>query len=568
MESILSFCFFSSFLLFSSIELSLSENTLSPEIFTHDGKTSNLPSQSYELGFFSPGNSNRMYLGICCEKTETLQDRVVWVATRDNPFIDPLIRLLDTSDLPQLCLTSFSLDCKSGDIFLQLAGIRYYESTKYAKECEADCLNNCPCRAYGNPKESKGDRSCWMFFVDLNEVKKYDEDDERQESHLIEKKRRITIVIISSISGIFILGPVSCVIWSKTQRRVDHLAGQENRMDDFEVPLFDLSTVMTATNNFSEQNLIGAGGFGPVYKGKLSTGEKIAVKTLSKNSKQGNEEFRNEAILIAKLQHKNLVGLLGICVQGEERLLIYEYMKNKSLDFFIFDRKKAPLLAWEKRFEIIMGIARGLLYLHQDSRVQIIHRDLKASNILLDDNLNPKISDFRSARIFVADDEEVKTNRITGTCGYISPEYEIDGIFSVKSDVFSFGVLLLEIVSGKKNRGFSHPAHNHSLLGHAWLLWKESRALELLDPCLEDSCVESQVLRCVHVGLLCVQRSATDRPAASFAVLMLANIGATLPQPKQPGFFVERSSADMVAKSKMTEPHTVNSVTITELHGR
>lgn len=134
-----------------------------------------------------------MYLGICCEKTETLQDRVVWVATRDNPFIDPLIRLLDNSDLSQLCLTSFSLDCNSGDKFLQLAGIRLltsaklsnYESIKHARECEADCLNNCPCRACGNPKESKGDRSCSMFFVDLNEVKKYNEDNERQGSDFL-----------------------------------------------------------------------------------------------------------------------------------------------------------------------------------------------------------------------------------------------------------------------------------------------------------------------------------------------------------------------------------------------
>ncbi|KAK4852040.1 hypothetical protein QYF36_020558 [Acer negundo] len=211
--------------------------------------------------------------------------------------------------------------------------------------------------------------------------------------------------------------------------------------EDVDVHLFDLSTIATATNNFSRENLIGAGGFGPVYKGTLSTGEEVAVKRLSNNSGQGAEEFRNEVNLIAKLQHRNLVGLLGSCIQGEERLLIYEYMPNKSLDYFVFDQKKAGLLTWQRRFDIVMGIARGLL----------------------------------------GDDKEAKTNRVIGTYGYMSPEYTIDGTFSVKSDVFSFGVFLLEIISGKKNRGFSHPAHHHNLLGHAWLLWNEMRALELMD---------------------------------------------------------------------------------------
>ncbi|XP_031276460.1 putative cysteine-rich receptor-like protein kinase 35 [Pistacia vera] len=166
---------------------------------------------------------------------------------------------------------------------------------------------------------------------------------------------------------------------------------------------------MTATKNFSEEDFIGVGGFDSVYKGILSNGEEIAVKRLSKNSRQGGEEFRNEATLIAKLQYKNLVAFLGCCSQGEERLLIYEYMPNKSLNYFIFDPKKRELLTWPKQFEIVMGIARGLVYLHQDSKLQIIHRHLKASNILLDKYLNPKISDFGLARIFRDDVEDAKT---------------------------------------------------------------------------------------------------------------------------------------------------------------
>ncbi|KAJ4827876.1 hypothetical protein Tsubulata_036232, partial [Turnera subulata] len=297
-----------------------------------------------------------------------------------------------------------------------------------------------------------------------------------------------------------------------------HFIGKENEADVEEMHFFNLDTIATATNNFSDANKIGEGGFGSVYKGTLLTGKEIAVKKLSKNSRQGAEEFRNEASLISKLQHKNLVGLIGTCTDGEDRMLIYEH-------------------------SIILGISRGLLYLHQDSKLQVIHRDLKPSNILLDSKLNPKISDFGLAKIFGDDHgDQAKTNRVVGTYGYMSPEYAIIGIFSIKSDVFSLGVLLLEIISGKKNRGFSHVDHHHNLLGHAWLLWSQGRALELMDSTLEDSCVNSQVIKCIHVGLLCVQNFPDDRPEMSTVVLMLTNEEAVLPQPKQPGFFGDTSS--------------------------
>ncbi|KAF3954775.1 hypothetical protein CMV_019928 [Castanea mollissima] len=289
----------------------------------------------------------------------------------------------------------------------------------------------------------------------------------------------------------------------------------ERKKEDVDVPLFNFTTVATATNKFSPANVIGAGGFGPVYKGRLCNGQDIAVKRLSKNSRQGLEEFKNEVVLIAKLQHKNLVKLLGYCVEGDEKILIYEYMPNKSLDCFIFEQNDT-LLAWPKRFDIIIGIVRGLLYLHQDSRLQVIHRDLKASNILLDINLNPKISDFGLARTFVGDESEVKTDRVVGTYGYMSPEYAVDGRFSVKSDVFSMGVLMLEIVSAMKIRKFFHPNHHHNLLGHAWLLWKEGKALELSGVSLNSQ-------RGILSVISTLEADVTNRPEKRPKMISVAN---------------------------------------------
>ncbi|KAM0063417.1 putative protein kinase RLK-Pelle-DLSV family [Helianthus debilis subsp. tardiflorus] len=198
--------------------------------------------------------------------------------------------------------------------------------------------------------------------------------------------------------------------------------------EDLELPLFSLSTILHATNNFSFNNKLGEGGFGPVYKGVLEDGQEIAVKRLAKTSTQGLHEFKNEVISISKLQHQNLVKLLGCCIEGDEKMLIYEYMPNRGLDSFIFDTTPKELLGWRARYHIINGIARGLLYLHQDSRLRIIHRDLKASNILLDKDMNPKISDFGMARIFEGDQIEANTNRVVGTYGYMAPEYAGDGI--------------------------------------------------------------------------------------------------------------------------------------------
>ncbi|KAK2976261.1 hypothetical protein RJ640_000798, partial [Escallonia rubra] len=340
----------------------------------------------------------------------------------------------------------------------------------------------------------------------------------------------------------------------------------EATTDELELPLFDFDTIVLATDNFSVANKLGQGGFGCVHKGMLVEGQAIAVKRLSKNSDQGTNEFKNEVRFIARLQHRNLVRLLGCCIDMEEKMLIYEYMEHKSLDSLLFNKEKSSLLNWQRRFNIICGTARGLLYLHQDSRFRIIHRDLKPSNILLDKELNPKISDFGMARIFGGDQTESNTKRVVGTYGYMAPEYAMDGIFSVKSDVFSFGVLVLEIVCGKKNRGFYYTDYQLNLLGHVWKLWRESNGLALMDSSIDGAYSTEVVLRCIQVGLLCVQEQADDRPTMSTVVLMLSSENATLPQPKHPGFSLGRRRLESdSSSSKQDQSCTVNDVTVTIL---
>ncbi|KAF3947648.1 hypothetical protein CMV_026244 [Castanea mollissima] len=330
--------------------------------------------------------------------------------------------------------------------------------------------------------------------------------------------------------------------------------------------IFDLGCIIAATDNFSPINKLGQGGFGSVFKGQLSNGQEVAIKRLSYSSAQGIEEFKNEVLLIAKLQHRNLVKLFGCCIQGEEKMLIYEYMPNKSLDFFIFDHTRSSLLNWGKRFEIIIGIARGILYLHQDSRLKIIHRDLKTSNVLLDGEMNPKISDFGIARISNGDQIQDTTTRVVGTYGYMSPEYAIFGKFSTKSDVFSFGVILLEIVSGKKNNSSYQRHDSLTLIGHVWELWREDRVLDIVDSSMNDSFVSHEVLRCIQIGLLCVQEDAMDRPTM-LAVLLMLSCETTLPSPKQPAFIFRRPTNNLGSITG-ERFYSINDVTITEFEAR
>ncbi|KAK4340564.1 hypothetical protein RND71_039065 [Anisodus tanguticus] len=528
----------------------------------------------------------------------------------------------DLRDGSDGCVRDHDLDCET-DVFNTLENMKLPESgssfvdTKMnLDECKEMCMYNCSCTAYTTANVTGVGSGCVIWTKELVDMRQYSAAEGGQDLYVrvassdaaqsgnvgsedgSGKTKRIAMATgITAGVALVLIGVVSIcllskrkklqgpIIRKKTEQRGSNERSQdllvntaiipnkreisgETVADEFELPLYDLSTLAVATEDFSDANKLGQGGFGCVYKGIIDEGQEIAVKRLSKNSGQGVEEFKNELRLIARLQHRNLVRLLGCCVEMEEKMLIYEYMENKSLDSILFNKQKSVLLDCQRRFSIICGIARGLLYLHQDSRFRIIHRDLKASNILLDKEMIPKISDFGMAKIFGGDETEGNTKRVVGTYGYMSPEYAMDGLFSVKSDVFSFGVLVLEIVTGKKNRGFYFQNNQRNLLGHAWRLWIEGRASELLDSTVGKSFSPCEVMRCIQVGLLCVQEQAEDRPNMATVVLMLGSESTTLPQPKHPGFCLGRRPVDDYSETIYEETFTVNEVTITMLDPR
>ncbi|XP_027185187.1 G-type lectin S-receptor-like serine/threonine-protein kinase At1g11330 [Coffea eugenioides] len=450
-------------------------------------------------------------------------------------------------------------------------------------ECGTQCSNNCPCVAYA----SYPGIGCMHWTGSLIDIQQFPSSDGadlyiRVPYSELGKKRDMKSVIATSViaaSLSFALSAYFCWKWlAKQKGKEDQIslieAGEVYKVESLfshnleqpkleELPLYSYETLANATDDFEPKNELGKGGFGPVYKGKLLNGQQVAVKRLSNSSNQGIKEFMNEVVLISKLQHRNLVRLLGCCVQREEKMLVYEYMPNKSLDFYVIDSKKRNLLDWDRRKFIIEGIGRGLLYLHRDSRLKIIHRDLKLSNILLDEELNPKISDFGLARIFGGNQDQANTNRVVGTYGYMAPEYAMGGQFSEKSDVYSFGILLLEIVSGKKNTSFHYDENKLSLIGYAWKLWNIKQAIKLLDPLLSDPRVEVEVSRYVHAGILCVQESASDRPNMSNVLSMLNSEIAELPPPKLPAY-----TATLGLSESESSQHSVNDVSFTTLQGR
>ncbi|XP_016492886.1 G-type lectin S-receptor-like serine/threonine-protein kinase At4g03230 [Nicotiana tabacum] len=514
----------------------------------------------------------------------------------------------DLNDHSGGCVRRLSLQCGTGKTkgsFLKNSEVTLPEHSQTvaaasAEECHSICLNDCSCNAYAYDTSacliwndellnlmqlSPGDGGGSVIYTRLNALD--------QALGEVTKSGQLAVKLKVIISAVVVLAAVALCSFSYiyyrrkmakrkanqqstegnpvphwTEREAQNLI-YENDKQDIAVPFFHLEKILAATDNFSDAHKLGQGGFGPVYKGIFSGGQEIAVKRLSSQSRQGIDEFRNKVILISKLQHRNLVRLLGYCITGYEQILLYEYMPNKSLDTFIFDQTLSKLLKWKKRFEIISGISRGLLYLHEDSRLRIIHRDLKTSNILLDQEMNPKISDFGLARIVEEKTTEANTKKVVGTYGYMSPEYALEGLFSIKSDVFSLGVVILEIVTGRRNTGFYQSKEASNLLGYAWNFWKEERALHLLDHSLLESCNPKEAMKCINIGLLCVQEDPGDRPTMSNVVTMLRSESMPIPKPNQPAF-VSRKYVSNASPASSAKPHSSSKIelTITMEEGR
>ncbi|XP_073006943.1 probable LRR receptor-like serine/threonine-protein kinase At1g53440 isoform X1 [Typha latifolia] len=336
----------------------------------------------------------------------------------------------------------------------------------------------------------------------------------------IDGKKLSVGAIVGIASGCTVILVTVLVLLLFYLRRKD-TTDNELRGLELQAGYFSLRQIKTATKNFDPTNKIGEGGFGPVYRGVLSDGSVIAVKQLSSKSRQGNREFVNEIGMISALQHPNLVKLFGCCIEGNQLLLIYEYMENNSLARALFGPEEYRLkLDWETRRKICLGIARGLAYLHEESRLKIVHRDIKATNILLDKELNAKISDFGLAKLDEEENTHIST-RIAGTIGYMAPEYAMRGYLTYKADVYSFGVVTLEIVSGMSNTNYRPKEDCVYLLDWAYVLQEQGNLLELVDPTLGSNFSKEEALQMLSLALVCTNPSPTLRPMMSSVVSML-----------------------------------------------
>ncbi|KAH9651115.1 Receptor-like serine/threonine-protein kinase SD1-8 [Citrus sinensis] len=423
-----------------------------------------------------------------------------------------------------------SSDCKSGDQFIKLDDFKAPDLLEVSlndsmnlNQCQAECLKNCSCRAYANSKLTGGGSGCLMWFGDLIDLRK-------PISNLTGQSVYIRVPAPDQenmeTNQDLLAFDINMSITTRTNELCEADGEGNDKSKDSWLPLFSLASVSAATENFSTQCKLGEGGFGPVYKCSV--------------------EF----------YYLHVFNLLSFTLI--------------SIHFGIAtDPKKKRLLGWQARVRIIEGIAQGLLYLHQYSRLRIIHRDLKASNILLDSDMNPKISDFGMAGIFGGDELEGNTKRIVGTYGYMSPEYALEGLYSIKSDVFSFGVLMLETLSSKKNTGV-YNSDSSNLLGYAWGFWKDDRAHELMDPVIkQDEVSLPMLIRYINVALLCVQENAADRPIMSDVISMIESEHLNLPSPKEPAFTNSKNMNNSSHSSSGTSQfHSVNDVTVSLIYPR
>ncbi|XP_037489815.1 G-type lectin S-receptor-like serine/threonine-protein kinase B120 [Triticum dicoccoides] len=438
------------------------------------------------------------------------------------------------------CRRVEALKCGSKNHFLRLSGMKVPDRFLHIRnrsfdQCAAECSRNCSCTAYAYANLSSagtlGDQTrCLVWTGELVDTWKTNNYGENLYIRLgdspaaVQKNSNLVKIVPPVVACLLLLTCIAIVLkWVRRKKEIKktlmlrYLSASSDlggKNSDF--PVVSFEDIVAATDNFSDSNMLGMGGFGKVYKGILEGDKEVAIKRLGSGSGQ--------------------------------------------------DSTRKDVLDWLTRFKIIKGVARGLLYLHQDSRLTIIHRDLKASNILLDKEMSPKISDFGMARIFGGKQQQGNTIRVVGTYGYMSPEYVMGGAFSVKSDIYSFGVLLLEIVSGLKISSPQLIMNFPNLTTYAWRLWEDGNAMELVDSAIAGSCPIDEVLRCIHVGLLCVQHHSDARPLMSSVVFMLENEIALLPEPEQPAYFAARNREN--GHTRKNKDNSQNTMSITTLIGR
>ncbi|WOL06735.1 serine/threonine-protein kinase CDL1 [Canna indica] len=291
---------------------------------------------------------------------------------------------------------------------------------------------------------------------------------------------------------------------------------------------FTFRELAAATKNFRQDCLLGEGGFGRVYKGRLETGQAVAVKQLDRNGLQGNREFLVEVLMLSLLHHPNLVNLIGYCADGDQRLLVYEFMPLGSLEDHLHDipADKEPL-DWNTRMKIAAGAAKGLEYLHDKANPPVIYRDFKSSNILLGEGYHPKLSDFGLAKLGPVGDKTHVSTRVMGTYGYCAPEYAMTGQLTVKSDVYSFGVVFLELITGRKAIDNTRPAGEQNLVAWARPLFKDRRKFpKMADPLLQGRYPMRGLYQALAVAAMCLQEQAATRPFIGDVVTALSYLAS------------------------------------------
>ncbi|WVZ87343.1 hypothetical protein U9M48_033992 [Paspalum notatum var. saurae] len=433
------------------------------------------------------------------------------------------------------CRRKAALQCGSGgttDGFLLVRGVKLPDTHDASvdmditvKECERRCRANCSCLAYAaaDIRGGGGGTGCVIWtddVVDLRYVERGQDLYLRLAKSELDKKFPLAAVVAPAA---FVVAALAffLLIWWRTKATKRNAPADGPRSPTMNDCSLDLPTVKMATGDFSQSNVIGEGGFAVVYKGELPDGRSVAVKRLKQSvlaDDKGKKDFAREVDVMANVRHANLLRLLAYCNEGGERILIYAFMPNKSLDLYIFGKPSdRARLNWRQRLDIIHGVAHGVAYLHQGSEESVVHRDLKPSNVLLDDNWKPKIADFNTAKLFITDQPDAT---IVVSPGYTSPEY-LRGEMMPKCDVYSFGVIVLETLSGQRNGPMKR------VISNAREFWRQDRVMALLDSTVAlpvsppGSEISTELERYVRIGLLCVQEAPESRPDMSAVVAML-----------------------------------------------